>query len=281
MTHENPGIEKQEPCLQLRGALVPMTLLELVFFEPEQFKRELLARINQAPGFFENIPLIISLERFASAEIPDFDLLVTLCLEYGIYPVAIRGGSPELQAEALKVGLPCVPAGKERAAPVKAPSVAVAPDESPQAAGEPQSGTASSPADAPEITANSASSEDAPVEAGAGAAPAPTTRVVTTPIRSGQQIYSAGDLIVMAQVSAGAEILADGNIHVYGPLRGRALAGVKGNTQARIFCQILEAELVSIAGQYKISEDLQGDRWRKNAQICLRDDRLDIRPLVD
>ncbi len=86
----------------------------------------------------------------------------------------------------------------------------------------------------------------------------PTTKLVTTPIRSGMQVYArGGDLIVVAHVSPGAELLADGNIHVYGVLRGRALAGVQGNTQARIFCHTLEAELVSIAGFYLTKEDMQ------------------------
>ena len=102
--------------------------------------------------------------------------------------------------------------------------------------------------------------------------------MVTTPIRGGQQIYAAGcDLIVIAPVSAGAELLADGNIHVYGPMRGRALAGVKGNTQARIFCQQMGAEMLSIAGQYKVSEDLRRDpSWGQAVQVSLVGDVLNI-----
>lgn len=85
-----------------------------------------------------------------------------------------------------------------------------------------------------------------------------TTKIITTPIRSGMQVYAKdGDLIVLAAVSAGAELFADGNIHVYGPLRGRALAGVQGNLHARIFCRALEAELVSIAGYYLTRDDMQ------------------------
>lgn len=84
------------------------------------------------------------------------------------------------------------------------------------------------------------------------------TKLVTTPIRSGMQIYAKdADLVVTAPVSPGAELLADGHIHIYGPLRGRALAGVQGNTQARIFCHTLEAELISIAGYYLTKEDMQ------------------------
>ncbi len=84
----------------------------------------------------------------------------------------------------------------------------------------------------------------------------------------------------MAAVSAGAELLADGNIHVYGPLRGRALAGINGNSEARIFCQQLGAELLSIAGQYKVAEDLRRDpAWGKATQTYLNEEQLQISEL--
>ncbi len=111
-------------------------------------------------------------------------------------------------------------------------------------------------------------------------APAWRSKIITQPVRSGQQIYaSQGDLIVLGAVSAGAEILADGNIHVYGPLRGRALAGVKGDTEARIFCQSLEAELVSIAGRYRVIEQLDATERGKPVQMYLAEDHLFIEPL--
>ncbi len=107
-----------------------------------------------------------------------------------------------------------------------------------------------------------------------------TSLVVRQPIRSGQQVYArGGDLIVLAAVSAGAEILADGNIHVYGSLRGRALAGVQGNREARIFCRSLEAELISIAGNYQISEQFRDEARSQPVQIYLRDESLCIEPL--
>ena len=112
------------------------------------------------------------------------------------------------------------------------------------------------------------------------AIPVSANMLVTTPVRSGQQLYApGGDLIVLAPVSAGAEILADGNIHVYAPLRGRALAGVKGDTEARVFCQSLEAELISIAGSYKVNEDLRGELWKKPIKAHLSNDQLIIDPL--
>lgn len=108
------------------------------------------------------------------------------------------------------------------------------------------------------------------------------TKLITQPVRSGQQIYAkGGDLIVMAPVSAGAEIMADGHVHVYAPLRGRAMAGVTGNTEARIFCQHLEAELIAIAGHYKVSEQLkdQISAWEKSAIISLNNENLVIKPI--
>jgi septum site-determining protein MinC len=115
--------------------------------------------------------------------------------------------------------------------------------------------------------------------AASSAAPpaAPSARLVTEPVRSGTQIYArGGDLIVTAAVSPGAELIADGNIHVYGALRGRALAGAGGDTAARIFCTRLEAELVSIAGRYLVSEQLPPETRSFPMQIALVDDQLTI-----
>lgn len=107
-----------------------------------------------------------------------------------------------------------------------------------------------------------------------------TAKIITQPVRSGQQIVAPdGDLVILSTVSHGAEILAHENIHVYGVLRGRALAGFNGNTTARIFCQNLDAELVSIAGQYQVNEDLPDNLRGKPAQIYLEDNILKIESL--
>lgn len=104
------------------------------------------------------------------------------------------------------------------------------------------------------------------------------TKLQTQPVRSGQQVVSkGGDLVIIASVSHGAELLADGNIHVYGALRGRALAGMSGDTQARIFCQSLEAELVSIAGFYRLSDAIEPHAGP--CQIYLQDEHIHIEPL--
>jgi septum site-determining protein MinC len=113
--------------------------------------------------------------------------------------------------------------------------------------------------------------------------PAANSTLITQPVRSGQQIYAKnGDLIVIASVSPGAELLADGNIHIYGRLKGRALAGVTGNQKACIFCQTLEAELIAIAGHYWLSEDLnnlQATPNESNVRIFLEQERLQIKSL--
>lgn len=110
--------------------------------------------------------------------------------------------------------------------------------------------------------------------------PSPKARLVTEPVRSGQQVYAPdGDLIVTAAVSRGAELLAEGNIHVYGPLRGRAVAGLGGDRSVRIFCRHLDADLVSVGGFYMVSEQMDPALIGKPVQIRLVEERLVFDPL--
>lgn len=232
-----------EHCFKLKGSRVTITILELYDYDYQRFTEQLAETVQSAPDFFCQTPVILSLEKYQGEGFIDFIEIGELCREYGLVPVAIRGGSEEQIVSANVAGLPQLPASKERAEPV------------------PETPAASAPA--------------AKSENGGG-----ETKLVTTPVRSGQQIYAAnGDLIIVAPVSAGAEILASGNIHVYGPLRGRALAGVNGNTEARVFCQCLEAELISIAGSYKVNEDLRETHWKGAIQARMEKDQLVIEPL--
>ena len=122
--------------------------------------------------------------------------------------------------------------------------------------------------------------EAAVAQAPAPSAPAPKTTIIHRPLRSGQQVYAKGDLVVLGLVSYGAEVIAEGNIHIYAPLRGRALAGVHGNLDARIFCTCLEPELISIAGIYRTMETpLAADVLGKSVQIWLDEEKLMIEPL--
>jgi len=248
-----------QPCLKLKGSLVPMTVIELMYFESDHFREELAKKTTQAPDFFENLPIIIALEKFDDNSALPIDDLVAACLEHSIKVVAIRGGQEHHQAAAKKAGLGILAKQKDRPAESAAePAVSVEPSTT---APEPQVETV-------EVIKTVVQKERQ------------ISKIVHQPIRSGQQVYASdGDLIVLASVSAGAEILADGNIHVYGALRGRALAGVKGDTSARIFCHSLEAELVSVAGQYKISEDIDKAVLGKAAQVFLDKDSLRFREI--
>lgn len=245
--HATDAALDTDACFKLKGSRVTMTILELYRYDYQSFNDTLAATVQSAPDFFNQTPVILSLEKCAPDNFIDFIELGELCREYGLVPVAIRGGSEEQALSASVAGLPTLPAasGKEK-------STDLLPG--------------------PSVTIREVEVE---VEVAVSA-----NKLVTTPVRSGQQIYAeGGDLVIIAPVSAGAELLADGNIHVYGPLRGRALAGVKGDTSARIFCHSLEAELISIAGNYKINEDLQKEHWKCNVQARLEGDQLVISTL--
>lgn len=235
------------PAFQLKSTNVSLTALELAYYDDDSFEAALREKIRQAPGFFKDIPIIVSLDHYEgpTGEL-DFFKLLGVCRRHNIHVVGVRGGNDDQRRLARHAALAILP-GSAR------------PDR------EPAAGAAAEPM--PEAASPSASEPVA-------------TRVVSQPVRSGQQVYAPdGDLIILAPVQAGAEVLAAGNIHVYGPLRGRALAGVHGLESARVFCQSLEAELVSIAGHYKISEDLQESGWKSAVQVQLRDDLLVVSPL--
>lgn len=244
-------------CFQLKSASVSMTALELYFFEESEFEQTLRDKINQAPGFFRDIPLIISLEKYQglNSEL-DFFKIIGACRRHNIHVIGVRGGNDDQRRLARGAALALLPGGNQRDREI---------------AGADAENTAAVAAEA-----NKAHTDAAPAK---DAEPVPA-RIVSQPVRSGQQVYAPeGDLIILASVQAGAEVLAAGNVHVYGPLRGRALAGIHGAENARVFCQSLEAELVSIAGHYKISEDLQDNGWKTAVQIQLKDDLLVVTPL--
>ena len=200
----------------------------------------LAAQVARLPAFFDQAPVAIDV-----AGLPDEDpfavlpMVVGMLRGHGMIPVGVRGASAEQQAQARALELAVMPA-------------------SPRPAG------------------------GAPKVAAVTAAPRATSRtlIVDRPVRSGQRIYAdAGDLVLLAGISSGAEVLAEGHIHAYGPLRGRALAGVSGNREARIFCRELGAELVSIAGRYRISENLESRFLGRAVQISLAGDTLQFAAL--
>lgn len=240
-----------EPVFELKARAFTLPTLKLLGGDMDRVADGLSQKVAQAPDFFRNTPVVIDLEALASGNgVVDFALLVGLLRGYGMVPIGVRGGN-EAQNEAAQVMELAVLAGG-RPAPAR-----------PAAPAQPVAAAQPAPSPAP---------KPAPARAAQG------NKLVTRPVRSGQRVYAAGgDLIVTAQVSAGAELLADGNIHIYGAMRGRALAGVKGNRESRIFCQNLQAELVSVAGHYRLSENLHKAAGRP-AQIYLDDRTLVVEP---
>ena len=273
---------------RLKAGLFPLTRLEISDFEAAGFAAQLREKAVAAPAFFQQLPVVISLEHFqGETEALPLAELLALCRAEGLLPVALRGDGEVLKQRAREQGLALMPASRSRDDSPRAhqdlePSAL---GEEPSAAGEEPSAPGKEPSapgekpsaanEQPSALAQQSSAQGEPLRG--LAAPLPATRIIDGPVRSGQQIYvPGGDLIVMASVSAGAEVLADGNIHVYGALRGRALAGAQGNSEARIFCQSLEAELVSVAGNFKLNDELRGELWQKPVQIHLQNQALGI-----
>ncbi|MAM89362.1 septum site-determining protein MinC [Allohahella sp. A8] len=286
-------------CLQIRGALTPLTTFELYYYDEARFLEAVEEKIAQAPKLFENLPIVLSLEKFegngpedealpvseaAALDSLDFGLIKRQCAGLRLQLVAVRGARGVVAKNAKAAGLAVMTSQRSLAEATRIPAPEADTeneDKRLQPVFRPQTNESIvAPQLAPETEDRETAVEPAEPKAEPAEVAVPTNRIVTTPVRSGQQIYAkGGDLIVTAPVSAGAELLADGNIHVYGALRGRALAGVKGNQSARIFCHSLEAELVSIAGQYRISEDLQKTEWQKSCQIYLADGKMKIQAL--
>ncbi|HEX2604909.1 MAG TPA: septum site-determining protein MinC [Oxalicibacterium sp.] len=198
----------------------------------------------------------------APAESIDWAGIAALFKSYRLNAVAVRNAAPGMEAAILANGLSIDGSVKPRA-------------EISAAAGSPmQAEIELAPAIEPVVTqaAPAAASISAPV----AAPPANRTMIIDTPVRAGQRIYARGaDLIITAAVNNGAEVIADGSIHVYAPLRGRALAGANGDTDARIFTLSMEAELVSIAGMYRTFEH-GSERAQQPTQIRLVGDRIDM-----
>jgi septum site-determining protein MinC len=227
----------------VQGALFTVMVVRAGMLRDPEFADELSQQIERSPRFFQNAPVVLDLkgaEAFTTAE--EFARARQLLRQYTLALVGVQNALPAQIEAASAAGLAIFApnaTAPSRRQPPEAPPAAAAP--------------------AAERT------------------PSGTARLVTEPVRSGTQIYARGtDLVVTAAVSPGAELIADGNIHVYGPLRGRALAGASGDASARIFCSRLEAELVSIAGHYLVSEQLPPEQQGFPVQIALVDDRLTI-----
>lgn len=225
---------EEKAVLEFKGRMLMMTVLHLKDLDPHTLHREVGQRLEDAAQWLRDAPVVIDLAAPENADQIQLLSAVDTLRGLGVNLVALARNQHLDDDTAAMLGLGSVSLTGGRDMPRAAPA----------------------PAPASE------------------AMPAAETLVVEQPVRSGQQIYSHGDLIVLAPVSTGAELLAEGHIHIYQTLRGRALAGVRGDTSARIFCQDLDAELVSIAGHYRVAEDLPDHQRRKAVQITLDGDAM-------
>jgi len=245
------GGASPKPVFELKAATFTLPMIRLLGVDMDAVAKQLGVKVDQAPDFFRNTPVVIDLSGLPpGAGQLEFPLLVGLMRGFGMIPVGIRGGTDEQHeaAQAMELAILGDAFVRRNPPPRETPS---------QAAPRPAPARSAAVAEEP--------------------APVASQRLVTRPVRSGQRVYApGGDLSVIAPVSNGAELMADGNIHVYGPLRGRAMAGMKGDTSARIFCQDLQAELISVAGHYRISENIPDDVKGVPVQIFLDEDVLRV-----
>jgi septum site-determining protein MinC len=237
---------------EIKSAQLPLVALVLKFDQwalVVQDLCKLYGDTGERPGFFDQDPLVLdfsAIERDATWT--DIQVLLKALRSCNLLPLAFRAEPPTWTAQLLQTGLV--------QAPLEISKIKKA------------------------VEKTSASVLETIREV-----PGPSTMVIDKPIRSGQKIYARGaDLVVLAMVNQGAEVVADGNIHVYAPLRGKAMAGARGNVSARIFSLCLEPELISIAGVYRTSENpLPADIAGKPAQVRLSSedgqDKLLIEPL--
>ncbi|GHA69218.1 septum site-determining protein MinC [Cognatilysobacter bugurensis] len=252
-----------EPAGELKIGQVGIANLRIRTLDVARLVEEMRSRVQRAPNLFDRAAVVIDFGGLAHT--PDAATarsLIDGLRAAGVLPVALAYGTSEIEQLSIQLGLPLL--AKFRAQYERV-------DGAPQAAPAP----APTPARRELEPARPAAPTPAP------AAPQSQPGLIqVAPVRSGQQIYADHrDLTVLTTVGAGAEVIADGSVHIYGALRGRALAGAQGNAQARIFCREFHAELVAVAGHYKVLEDIPRDLIGKPVQVWLDDDQLRIAAL--
>ena len=276
-----PSVLKRPPAFDLKGTMAPLTVLRLRSSDIQLVDRQLRVKISQLPHMFLHAPVLIDLGALEEASPLTVIQVVAILKACKLVPVAATNVPDAMRATIANEGLgilhtaappargrnidaeidaipdPDLTPGPELLSKAPAPRVAPPPAPPPRAA-------APAPAPAPVIQP---ASFGGPV-------------VVRQPVRSGQVIYAQNnDLVVLAPVNAGAQVVADGHVHIYAKLRGRAVAGAKGLAGARIFCQKLEAELVAVSDAYMSAEEIPPALRGKPAQIWLEDGQCKAAPL--
>jgi len=251
-------------CFQLKGSAFTLTVLQLFHNDLVCLKTELGEKVELAPQFFNNTPVVIDLHQLDESQLDiDFKELKKIICSFKMIPVGTKGAVESQLENIAQAGLAVLAEAKH-----PTPSIKNKDDSNESntdaSANEKSSSEQSKPESESKIVTE-IKTVNIPQQ----------TMVITHPIRSGQQIYAPnGDLVIKGSVGAGAEVLADGNIHVYGALRGKAMAGVKGEKSANIFCGQLESDLVSIAGIFALRDDIPPENEGVATHINLVDERL-------
>ncbi len=298
-----PAAASAKPVFDLKSTAWTLTALRLQSADLATLVAALDQRFADSPGLFDDDAVVLDFSALCESDaVPDLAALLPHLRRHGLLPIAAQGGSSAQMAAARAAGLAeatdaapsssTSPPAPLPAAPPATLSAASAPARPAPAAGA----AALPPArdrvvrdplprppkpEAPKPNQPAPALEPQPPAPGETQAAALATLVVDKPLRSGQRVYARGaDLVVLAMVSFGAEVIADGNIHVYGPLRGRAIAGARGYTGARIFSTCMEPQLVSIAGIYRTTETpLPAAVLGQAAQVRLDGEKIIVEPL--
>ncbi len=245
-----------EQAISLKGGLFTLTVAQVSHADSAQIADELTELKQQLPNFFSHTPVVLDLTKLT--ELTNLGELIDTFIAHHMIPVGIRSADTAVISEAREKHIAIMPLTKNEDKAITANNEKI--DETKTDG----TGDSSTPVH----------KEQAPTQELISKSP---TKVITQPVRSGQQIYAkGGDLIVLASVSHGAELLADGNITVYGALRGRALAGIHGDENAHILCSECDAELISIAGRYLVRENLNISSNNKTKHIYLDADGIKI-----
>jgi septum site-determining protein MinC len=253
-------------AFELKGVMTSLAVLRLGTADLAPIERQLRIKIAQLPQFFQDAPVLLDLGAMpdGGAGVPLAELSELLRRAH-LIPIGVTNAGDQARALAASVGLGVMPDRSHLH-----PTIAADPS-NPSARVSPTHATAASRGPATALDgARAASRSPAQAEVSVPALAHNPPLVVRQPVRGGQVIYAQrSDLVVLAPVNPGAEVIADGHVHIYATLRGRAVAGARGAADARIFCQKLEAELVAVAGAYVMADDIPAERRGRAAQIFL------------
>lgn len=273
------AVTTEEQRTTLKGRMVSITVLVLQSTDLGEIDCLLQEKSSQAPGFFNGAPLLLDVENLPEdVDAVWLNRLSEIVTDKGFMPVGLIGADDALKELAHSTGTPVWPSGGSSRNSIlqknedqdTASPLPESPDRSIEESHPQRDTVARAAGNAAEQAFNekgekSIDNQHSP------------TMVVDSTVRSGQRVYAkGGDLIVLASVNTGAEVMADGHIHVYGVLRGKALAGAQGNKAARIFCHSLQADLIAVAGYYLTNDDLPAEKRGCAVQISLSQEHLNI-----